>query len=63
MTFGEDKSRVRHGHADANCSLLRRSALSLLKNEKTAKVGVENKRLMAGWNETCLEKVLFRNQR
>jgi predicted transposase YbfD/YdcC len=62
VTFGEDKSRVRQGHADTNCSLLRRSALSLLKNEKTAKVGVKNKRLMAGWNETYLEKVLFGTQ-
>jgi len=62
VTFGEDKCRVRQGHADTNYSLLRRTALSLLKNEKTAKVGVKNKRLMAGWNETYLEKVLFGTQ-
>lgn len=62
VTFGEDKSRVRQGHADTNCSLLRRTALSLLKNETTAKVGVKNKRLMAGWDEGYLEKVLFGNQ-
>lgn len=59
VTFGEDKSRVRQGHADTNCSLLRRTALSLLKHEKTAKVGVRNKRLRAGWNNAYLEKVLF----
>lgn len=59
VTFGEDNSRVRQGHADTNCSLLRRTALSLLKHEKTAKVGVKNKRLMAGWNEAYLQKVLF----
>lgn len=59
VTFGEDQCRVRKGHADANCSLLRRTALSLLKNEKTAKVGVKNKRLCAGWDESYLEKVLF----
>ncbi len=62
VTFGEDKCRVRQGHADANCSLLRRTALSLLKNEKTATVGAKNKRLMAGWNESYLEKVLFGTQ-
>jgi predicted transposase YbfD/YdcC len=62
VTFGEDKSRVRQGYADTNCSLLRRTALSLLKNEKTAKVGVKNKRLMAGWNDAYLEKVLFGTQ-
>lgn len=59
VTFGEDQCRVRQGHADTNCSLLRRTALSLLKNEKTAKLGVKNKRLKAGWNDAYLEKVLF----
>jgi len=34
-------------------------ALSLLKNNKTLKVGVKNKRLTAGWDDTYLEQVLF----
>lgn len=59
VNFGEDACRVRAGHADANLSTLRRTALSLLKNEKTAKVGVKNKRLKAAWSEDYLEKVLF----
>jgi predicted transposase YbfD/YdcC/predicted DNA-binding protein (UPF0251 family) len=59
VTFGEDQSRLRRGHGDANFSILRRTALSLLKNEKTAKVGVKNKRLIAAWNTGYLEKVLF----
>ena len=59
VTFGEDQSRLRKNHADANFSILRRTALSLLKNEQTAKVGIKNKRLMAGWNEDYLAKVLF----
>jgi predicted transposase YbfD/YdcC len=59
VTFQEDQCRIRRGHADANFSSLRRTALSLLKNETTAKVGVKNKRLTAGWNETYLEKVLL----
>ncbi|MBA3315228.1 MAG: hypothetical protein H0T47_18325 [Planctomycetaceae bacterium] len=50
------------GHADANLSLLRRAALSLLKNERTAKVGIKNKRLTAAWDETYLTKVLFHSQ-
>ena len=37
---------------------LRRTALSMLKNESTLKVGLKNNRLTAGWDETCLEKVL-----
>jgi predicted transposase YbfD/YdcC len=59
VTFGEDLCRTRKGRGDANFSILRRTALSLLKNEKTAKVGMKNKRLTAGWNDNYLEKVLF----
>ena len=59
VTFQEDQCRIRKGHADANFSILRRTALSLLKNESTAKVGIKNKRLTAGWDESYLEKVLF----
>ena len=58
VTFQEDQCRLRKGHADANFSILRRTALSLLKNESALKVGIKNKRLTAGWDETYLEKVL-----
>ena len=61
VTFSEDQCRVRHGHADENLSTVRRTALSLLKNEKTAKIGVKNKRLNAGWDDDYLAKVLFAN--
>jgi predicted transposase YbfD/YdcC len=59
VTFGEDQCRLRKNHADANFSILRRTALSLLKNEPTAKVGIKNKRLLCGWDEEYLAKVLF----
>ena len=59
VTFGEDQSRLRKGHGDVNFSTLRRTALSLLKHERTSKVGVKNKRLAAGWSEDYLEQVLF----
>ncbi len=59
VTFQEDQCRIRQGHADANFSILRRTALSMLKNETTLKVGIKNKRLTAGWDETYLEKVLL----
>ena len=59
VTFQEDQCRVRKGHADANFSILRRTALSMLKNEPTLKVGIKNKRLNAGWDDSYLEKVLF----
>ena len=59
VTFQEDQSRLRLGHADANFSILRRTALSLLKNNHTLKVGVKNRRLAAGWDDSYLEQVLF----
>jgi len=59
VTFQEDQSRVRLGHADANFSILRRTALSLLKNNHTLAVGVKNKRLAAGWDDSYLGQVLF----
>lgn len=58
VTFREDHCRIRKGHADANFSTLRRTALSMLKNEKTKKLGIKNKRLSAGWDEGYLFKVL-----
>jgi predicted transposase YbfD/YdcC len=59
MSFGEDRSRVRKDHADANMAALRRMALGLLKNEVTKKVGIKNKRLLAAWNTDYLRQVLF----
>ena len=59
VTFNEDQSRIRKGHADANFSILRRTALSLLKNNKTKKVGVKNKRLLAALDEDYLIEVLL----
>jgi len=59
VTFGEDQSRIRKGHADANFSSLRKTALSLLKNNKTKKVGVKNKRLTAAWSDNYLTELQF----
>jgi predicted transposase YbfD/YdcC len=59
MSFGEDRSRVRKDHADANMAAMRRLALGLLKNEASKKVGIKNKRLVAAWNIDYLRQVLF----
>jgi predicted transposase YbfD/YdcC len=59
MSFDEDRNRTRKDHAAANLAVLRRIALSLLKNETSSKVGVKNRRLTAAWNTDYLHKVLF----
>jgi predicted transposase YbfD/YdcC len=58
VTFHEDANRVRKDNAPANLSILNRTALSLLKNEKSVKHGIAIKRLRAGWDEQYLEKVI-----
>jgi len=59
VTFQEDQCRIRKGNADANFSTLRRTALSLLKNNHSKKVGVKNKRLLAALDNDYLLEVLF----
>jgi predicted transposase YbfD/YdcC len=59
VTFQEDQCRIRKGNADANFSSLRRTALSLLKNNHSKKVGVKNKRLLAALDDDYLLEVLL----
>jgi predicted transposase YbfD/YdcC len=61
VTFQEDQCRIRKGNADANFSTLRRTALSLLKNNHSQKVGIKNKRLLAALDDNYLQEVLFGN--
>jgi predicted transposase YbfD/YdcC len=58
IAFREDECRVRKGFGAQNLATLRHIAVNLLKQEKTAKVGVKSKRLRAGWDEDYLLKVL-----
>ncbi|WDE07325.1 ISAs1 family transposase [Thalassomonas viridans] len=58
VSFNEDQNRLRSGHAAENIALMNKVALNLLKNELSAKVGVKNKRLKAGWDNNYMMKVL-----
>lgn len=58
VVFREDDCRVRTGHAAENLGLVRRLANGLLQQEKTARVGVKNKRLKAARSTEYLLKVI-----
>ena len=58
VAFDEDHSRARLKNAQATWVALRHLAMNLLKRDKTIKVGVEAKRLRAGWDRAYLLKLL-----
>lgn len=58
VAFLEDQSRKRDENAAQNFSLLNKIALNLLKNDKTAKVGIKGKRKKAGWDNKYLEQLI-----
>lgn len=58
IAFREDESRIRTGNAQQNMALLRKLAINLIKNDKTSKRGIKNKRLRAGWNNDYMIQLL-----
>jgi predicted transposase YbfD/YdcC len=59
VSFREDDSRIRTGHAPENFSVLRHIALNLLKQDTRCTRGIKTKRLRAGWDHDYLAHVLF----
>jgi predicted transposase YbfD/YdcC len=59
VTFKEDQSRVRKDHGPQNLATLRNISHNMLKRENSLKVGIQGKRLQAGWREDYLLKVLL----
>lgn len=58
VSFGEDHSRARTGHAAENLATLRRLALNLLTRETTKKRGIRGKQRCAGWDHRYLLHLL-----
>ena len=58
VAFREDHSRVRKGHAAENLAVLRHVALNLLKQDRSRKLGIKNKRLLCSWDHDYLLHIL-----
>lgn len=58
VSFGEDLCKVRTDHAAENFSLVKKMALNLLKADTSEKLGIPNKRKLAGWSPEYLLKIL-----
>lgn len=58
MSFGEDASRVRRGHAVANLAVVRHAVLNAIRAVKEPRQSVKRMRKIAGWSEEALERVL-----
>ena len=57
MTFREDESRIRKDHGPENFALLRRFAVSLIKQD-TSPGSIRRKRKRAAWNNQALAKIV-----
>lgn len=58
VAFREDDCRVRAGNAAANLSAVRQLSLGLLKKRTETKVGIKNRRHVAGWDHDFLLRVV-----
>lgn len=58
VQFNEDRARKRKDNAAENFTIVRRIALNTIKRHKYKRLGVNNRRLMAAWDEGYLKKIL-----
>jgi len=58
VSFQEDQSRIGKDHGAETMSVLRRIALNLLKQQRTCRLGIKNKRLKAARSRDYLLRVL-----
>jgi len=59
VALRQDHTRIRTGHAPENLAILHHLALNLLKQERSAKIGIKNKRLLSGWDHDYLLRVIM----
>lgn len=59
VAFREDDCRKRRDNSPQNFAILRHIILNLLKKDTSCKRSIAGKRLLAGWDNAYLEKILF----
>ncbi len=59
VAFDEDNNRARTGHSPHNLAIIRHVALNLIKQDTSTKIGVKNRRLKAGWDDTYLARLIL----
>lgn len=59
VALHQDHTRIRTGHAPENLAILHHIALNLLKQERTEKLGIKNKRLAAAWDHDYLLRIIM----
>ena len=63
VSFNEDRSRIRKGHAPQNIGIIRHVALNMLNSAKSLFKGasIKSLRKACGWNDNALSAVLNAN--
>ncbi len=59
VAMHQDQTRIRTGHAPENLAILHHIVLNLLKQDRTEKLGIKNKRLAAGWDHDYLLRLIM----
>jgi predicted transposase YbfD/YdcC len=59
VAFDQDNNRTCTGHSAHNLAILHSISLNLLKQDKSCKLGIKNRRLSAAWDNAYLAKLLF----
>ncbi len=59
VAFDQDNNHTRSGHSAYNQAILQTIGLNLLKQERSKKIGIRNRRLCAAWDNAYLAKLLF----
>lgn len=58
MSFGEDQSRIRKGHAPGNIAVIRHAVLNAIQSIKPKRTSVKQMRKLAGWDNGALANIL-----